>query len=397
MAPRLAVVGANGHGRMHVQNVARLAESGAVVFAALCDQAPIDRAVAALANGARRYRSLDSMLAKEDLDVVIIATPPHLHASMCIAAMRAGADVLVEKPVAVTDSDLNEMLRVERETGRHCQVGYQSIGTWSSAELMRLAGSGRLGELVSVSAGGAWSRPPSYFIRSDWAGHRYVGERAVGDGVLANPFNHAVMNGLRLVGLAGGEPVSAAVDTYRVNDIETDDTTAMTVTSTLGAPLTVAATLAADRVVEPYVVARGTRGEARWHYTTGMLRVAVAGEPARTVIPQGRPSDLLADLLAVRAGTRQTLLCPASSCRATVAVTQALLDSPAAVAIARQYARTARVAGGADEPALVVRGITDVVERCVQEAQLFSAVAAPWADAAAAHVLTLSASAVPIQ
>lgn len=64
------------------------------------------------------YESFEAMLADPELDIVLIATPNHLHKEMAIKAMRAGKHVLCEKPVMMTSSDLEEVLAVAKETGK---------------------------------------------------------------------------------------------------------------------------------------------------------------------------------------------------------------------------------------------------------------------------------------
>jgi predicted dehydrogenase len=61
---------------------------------------------------------------RPDVDAVIIATPPHLHAEIAIATMRAGKHVLCEKPLSRTVAEAQEMLRVSRETNRVLKCGF---------------------------------------------------------------------------------------------------------------------------------------------------------------------------------------------------------------------------------------------------------------------------------
>ena len=68
--------------------------------------------------GYYNYDSYEAMLADEKVDAVLNATPNHLHKDMAIAAMRAGKHVLCEKPVMITSSDLEDVLKVSRETGK---------------------------------------------------------------------------------------------------------------------------------------------------------------------------------------------------------------------------------------------------------------------------------------
>lgn len=64
------------------------------------------------------YDSFEAQLADPSVDVILVATPNHLHRSQSIRAMQAGKHVLCEKPVTVTSAELAEILQVARETGR---------------------------------------------------------------------------------------------------------------------------------------------------------------------------------------------------------------------------------------------------------------------------------------
>lgn len=68
--------------------------------------------------GFRNYESFEVLLADDAVDIVLIATPNHLHREMAIASMRAGKHVLCEKPVTPSCAELEEILNVSRETGK---------------------------------------------------------------------------------------------------------------------------------------------------------------------------------------------------------------------------------------------------------------------------------------
>ncbi len=68
--------------------------------------------------GMYNYESYEAILADDRVDIVLIATPNHLHRDEAIAAMRAGKHVLCEKPVTPTSRELVEILQVSRETGK---------------------------------------------------------------------------------------------------------------------------------------------------------------------------------------------------------------------------------------------------------------------------------------
>ncbi len=77
----------------------------------------------------RTYGDYRKMLAEKDLDIVLIATPDHWHALPMIAAVEAGADIYVQKPISVDVVEGQAMLAAARRTGRVVQVGTQRRST----------------------------------------------------------------------------------------------------------------------------------------------------------------------------------------------------------------------------------------------------------------------------
>lgn len=65
-----------------------------------------------------------SVVERSDIDAVIVATPPHVHAEISIAAMRSGKHVLCEKPLSRTVHEASEMVRASKETGKTLKCGF---------------------------------------------------------------------------------------------------------------------------------------------------------------------------------------------------------------------------------------------------------------------------------
>jgi predicted dehydrogenase len=100
------------------------------------------------------YTDFREVLARSDIDAVLIATPAHWHATMAAMAAAAGKDVYCEKPTAVTVSESQAMLATVRRYGRVYQAGTQQRSEYDgkfrrACEFVR---SGRIGKLKSIYA-----------------------------------------------------------------------------------------------------------------------------------------------------------------------------------------------------------------------------------------------------
>ena len=68
--------------------------------------------------GLNVYASLDEMLSDETLDIILVATSNEVHKDLSIMAMRAGKNVICEKPVTISSGELEEIMAVQKETGK---------------------------------------------------------------------------------------------------------------------------------------------------------------------------------------------------------------------------------------------------------------------------------------
>ena len=100
------------------------------------------------------YTDFRQMLARPDIDAVLIATPAHWHATMAVMAAAAGKDIYCEKPTAVTVRESQAMLAAVRRYGRVYQAGTQQRSEYGAkfrlaCEFIR---SGRIGKLQAIYA-----------------------------------------------------------------------------------------------------------------------------------------------------------------------------------------------------------------------------------------------------
>ena len=108
----------------------------------------------------RDYREL---LARPDIDAVIIATPDHWHATQAVAAMEAGKHVYCQKPMVKKPEDGHKVIAAEKRTGKIFQVGSQRVSSILYSRLREVINEGKIGEIRMIeayydrnSALGAW-------------------------------------------------------------------------------------------------------------------------------------------------------------------------------------------------------------------------------------------------
>ncbi|MCX7006107.1 MAG: Gfo/Idh/MocA family oxidoreductase [Kiritimatiellaeota bacterium] len=153
----LAVIGLGSMGLRHVKG---FIQENDCQLVAVCDVDAERRKVAVDFinqtygdNGCAQYNDFRELLARRDLDAVVIAVPDHWHAIIAMTAMRAGKAIYGEKPLAMTVADGRKMSDCVRQTGCVWQTGSWQRSTWQfrfGAELVR---NGRIGKLLRVEVG----------------------------------------------------------------------------------------------------------------------------------------------------------------------------------------------------------------------------------------------------
>lgn len=134
---------------------------------AVCDvkQGQIKSALTIL--GEKGYKDLQTsqdsneILANPDVDVVCIATPDHWHAQLAIEAMKAGKDVYVEKPLALTIEEGKAVIKAQEKYGRILQVGSQQRSSVYFRIAANLVRNGMIGEVKEAYCRlGSFPQPP---------------------------------------------------------------------------------------------------------------------------------------------------------------------------------------------------------------------------------------------
>jgi predicted dehydrogenase len=175
-------VGILGYGAIgHEHNEAISAVSG-LTLSGVCDRDPrrVD-AARLLAPDVTSYDDGDALVESDDIDLVIVSTPPNTHAEWALRALAAGKHVVVEKPFCLTTAEADEMVAAAREHDRVLAV-YQNR-RWDAdyLTLKRLVRSGAIGDVFHYeSFVGGYGHPCNYWHSDeevsggaiyDWGSH----------------------------------------------------------------------------------------------------------------------------------------------------------------------------------------------------------------------------------
>jgi len=180
---QIALIGAGGQGQYDT-SVAAQVPGVKVVAAADCYNGRLVHAKELWGDDLFTTRDYNEILARKDIDAVIIGTPDHWHKQAAVDAMKAGKDVYCEKPMIHHYADGPEMIETSHSTGRILQVGSQRVSSIIYAKAKELLASGAIGKLNMVTARwdrnstmGAWSYtiPPDASPETcDWP--RFLGD-----------------------------------------------------------------------------------------------------------------------------------------------------------------------------------------------------------------------------
>jgi UDP-N-acetylglucosamine 3-dehydrogenase len=146
---RAGVIGLGSMGQHHARVWASVP---GVELVAVADPRPEARERSAAGTGAQAHADPAAMLAGEALDLVSVAAPTSLHCELTLAALRAGAHVLVEKPIAAERDEAEAMMEAAAVADRLLSVGHVERFNPAIVELRRRLAAGELGRLFEIRA-----------------------------------------------------------------------------------------------------------------------------------------------------------------------------------------------------------------------------------------------------
>lgn len=230
MRYRIAIVGARIGGK-HAAAIDNL--PNCFELAGVCDL-DRDRAIG-IAGTVPVTTDYSQLLEWDDIDIVVLCTPSHLHFDQTRMALQADKHVVCEKPVAGTVEELDQLASLEAETGRLVFPVLQKRHGHGLQKLAHLRDRDLLGRLYVASAESHWSRGADYYA-NPWRGR-------VATELGGTLMTHAIHQHDMVLSIVGPvQSVFARIAT-RVHPIETEDCASITATTADGGLLSFSATV----------------------------------------------------------------------------------------------------------------------------------------------------------
>lgn len=179
---------------------------------------PIIEKAIKLAGQNHSYQNAEDMYRNEDIDLVYIATPHHLHKSMIKQAFEEGKHVFCEKPVTTSIEDAREILKLDKKySNLKLGFNYQYRYDYNCLNLVNAVQEGHLGEIYYATCNVYFSRSSDYFNEGEWR----TKKETAGGGTLLIQGSHII----DIMIWALGEPVNVIgkIDNLKFKNIDVED------------------------------------------------------------------------------------------------------------------------------------------------------------------------------
>ncbi len=229
------IIGMGGFAAAHHRAIYQLEKENLVKLLCTCDLNPenfrtqiqqlnmTERAVKIFDN----YTDMLDMF-RNDLHMVTVPAPIHLHAEMHRECVRRKIPVYLEKPPTLDYSELLQMIEIEKKAEKKTNVGFNYMVQPLRHDVKKRILAGEFGDIKKITFTGLWPRYPSYFKRSRWAGRLILDGKFVIDSCFGNALSHFVHNILFWCGKDGifsWDPIETVhAELYRARQIQSTDT-----------------------------------------------------------------------------------------------------------------------------------------------------------------------------
>ena len=154
--------------KKHIPSILKLKNKLNLV--AICDQnLEVAQIIAKKYNIKSAYKNISDMLENEDIDLIDICTPPFTHSEVAITSLMKGAHVMIEKPMAVTVEECDEIIKVSKDTGLKVCVAHSDLFYPPFIKARKLVSEGKIGDFRGMRI--FLSTPTSYMTTKEdhWA------------------------------------------------------------------------------------------------------------------------------------------------------------------------------------------------------------------------------------
>jgi predicted dehydrogenase len=235
------LVAVGGYGENYLKELTEK-DTGASITA-ICDVTPhlAEKYPVIKERGIPVYQTVQEFYKEHTADLAVISAPIQFHTAMSVACLRAGSNVLCEKPLCTAVADADLVREAMEQSGRFFSLGYQMDYRRDVWQLKADIMAGRYGAPLRMRAVHAMRRGSKYYARNNWAGRITANGYAVYD----SPFNNACAHQFQLMTFLAGDTMRSAAEVtsvegelYRANSaIENYDTAALRFTLRSGAKL----------------------------------------------------------------------------------------------------------------------------------------------------------------
>ena len=177
----IGLIGAGGRGSYVAGVFQSVGEKANAQVLAVCDVYEKRKRLASEKFKAEGYLDWREVVARKDVDAVIVATPDHWHAKIALAAMDSGKDVYLEKPMCHTIDEAKQLVDTVKETGRVLQVGSQTTSGDQWWKARKAIADGMIGDMLMSqgsyhrnSIEGEWNWPIDAEAGPDGKGDNFI-------------------------------------------------------------------------------------------------------------------------------------------------------------------------------------------------------------------------------
>lgn len=369
--PRVALIGVTGYAQIYLALALAAHKRGEIDLCAavIINPQEVTAVEAELrAGGCVIYRDYEEMLRAETgrLDLCLVPTGIPWHARMTLAALRAGAHVLVEKPLAGSLAEVAAIRAAEQATGRFVAVGFQDIYSPVNRWLKEQLCAGIIGQIHTVRFLGLWPRPAAYFTRNPWAGRLHADGTQVLDSPLNNAFAHFVNLSLYFAGPTREESAQVRIESaelLRAHAIESFDTSVVRARSPDGVAFWFGATHTCRAVCEPEIYIEGRAGRVEWRHERSCIVHRADGSQEERILPDTSANrQSMFDAVLAHLRDPRAFLCSTALAERHTAFVEAVHASTPVQAVPAELISWQEPANGS-APVPVVNGLEEALHR----------------------------------